>query len=405
MKKALIEKYRGSHKALGEYKFKANGVKINSTIPTDDLKSRYFATALIDGPKNLLELLCHFFKEARLTDIEFVSTRSFRQNQEAILVVLGLMDKTSITTQKLVTNYQMQNADWHDFAANFPEVLIRKLPNPGSADFEKCLATGITKFGAKLENILRIKSANTKKSRGSRNNKGPNNKAKGTKNPTYLKENESFWLAGLEKNKTPREYEPLADCKNLFGETDTDKRVKLVKVAARNKENTFNHNYKELLDTSVNPNSLEDYDKFVKSYGNEDTRRGKLTTTKTQMVEVRTKQPQFRRDVLKAYENSCCVTGYNEVSVLEAAHIKDFSSSRDNSVSNGLCLRADIHKLYDKGQIKIDENFIIQVDLSLMCTPYKRYDGQRIRLPKTNMRPSKINLKAKLDKFTSPPSV
>ena len=280
MKKAFIEKYRGSHKALGEHKFKANGVVINSTIPVDDLKNRYFAAALIDGPQNLLELLCHFFQEASLADIGFVSTRSFRQNQEAILVVLGLMDKTSITTQKLVNNYQMQNEDWHDFAANFPDGLIRKLPNPGSADFEKCLATGLSKFAVKLENIIRIKGASTKKSKGSKNNKGPNKKAKGPKNLTNLKANESMWLAGLEKKKTPREYIPFADVENLFCERDSDKRVKLDKVAGTNEESTFNHNYKELLDTSVNPNSLEDYDKFIRSYSNEDTRKRKQPTTR-----------------------------------------------------------------------------------------------------------------------------
>lgn len=64
-------------------------------------------------------------------------------------------------------------------------------------------------------------------------------------------------------------------------------------------------------------------------------------------------QGEFRKQLLKAYEYQCCITGYDAEMSLEAAHIISYNGSETNYVSNGLLLRADIHTLFDLHQISI----------------------------------------------------
>lgn len=53
------------------------------------------------------------------------------------------------------------------------------------------------------------------------------------------------------------------------------------------------------------------------------------------------------------------------IPVLDAAHIKPFSENGPNISQNGILLRTDIHTLYDKGYIAIDENYSIEVSKRL----------------------------------------
>jgi putative restriction endonuclease len=42
--------------------------------------------------------------------------------------------------------------------------------------------------------------------------------------------------------------------------------------------------------------------------------------------------------------------------VLEAAHIQPYSQGGAHRVENGLVLRTDIHRLFDKGYVTVDED-------------------------------------------------
>ena len=74
-----------------------------------------------------------------------------------------------------------------------------------------------------------------------------------------------------------------------------------------------------------------------------------LTTTKH-----RVGQGAFRTLVADAYHRRCAITGERTVPVLQAAHIKAFSSDGPNSVDNGIMLRSDMHALFDAGYITIE---------------------------------------------------
>ena len=97
-------------------------------------------------------------------------------------------------------------------------------------------------------------------------------------------------------------------------------------------------------------------------------------------------QGTFRRQILAAYGNRCAVTGERTVPVVEAAHIKDFSLRRRHEIENGVALRSDVHKLFDRGYVSIrpDNVFVVSRaladDFSNGKIYYERH-SQPIRLP------------------------
>ena len=73
------------------------------------------------------------------------------------------------------------------------------------------------------------------------------------------------------------------------------------------------------------------------------------------MHKPRLGQGIFRVQVLDAYDFGCAVTGEHSLPVLEAAHIKPYAKGGEHDVANGLSLRTDIHRLFDKGYVTVDE--------------------------------------------------
>ncbi len=99
-----------------------------------------------------------------------------------------------------------------------------------------------------------------------------------------------------------------------------------------------------------------------------------------QLERYRLGQSAFRLVVLDAYQTRCAVTGERVRPVLEAAHIRPFSQQGPNAVSNGLALRADIHKLFDLGYVTVDPEYRFRVSGRLRSEfnnglDYYRFDG------------------------------
>ena len=67
------------------------------------------------------------------------------------------------------------------------------------------------------------------------------------------------------------------------------------------------------------------------------------------VVRPRLGQGTFRVIVTDAYERRCAITGERTLPVLEAAHIKPYSSGGPHEPGNGLLLRSDLHTLFDQG--------------------------------------------------------
>ena len=76
---------------------------------------------------------------------------------------------------------------------------------------------------------------------------------------------------------------------------------------------------------------------------------------------VRLGQGAFRVLVTDAYTRRCSISGEKTLPVLEAAHIKPYALAGPHTISNGLLLRSDVHKLFDTGYLTITNNFKVEV--------------------------------------------
>ncbi len=100
----------------------------------------------------------------------------------------------------------------------------------------------------------------------------------------------------------------------------------------------------------------------------------------------RPRQARFRRDILEASGGKCVVTGVKLRDVLEAAHIKPVSDGGNDLVSNGFCMRTDIHTLFNTGHLRIHPSGAIQL------SDAARRESEYAALPDKIIIPSYINL-------------
>jgi putative restriction endonuclease len=80
-------------------------------------------------------------------------------------------------------------------------------------------------------------------------------------------------------------------------------------------------------------------------------------------------QQIFRRSILKAYGGKCAFSGIPIKETLEAVHIVPWSKCEKEfriHVGNGILLSSLHHKLFDKGLISINENYVISVSEKLL---------------------------------------
>jgi putative restriction endonuclease len=97
-------------------------------------------------------------------------------------------------------------------------------------------------------------------------------------------------------------------------------------------------------------------------------------------------QGAFRVLVTDVYERRCAVTGDHTLPVLEAAHIRPVSQGGEHQIQNGLLLRSDVHRLFDRGYVTVDPQLRFRVSGRLDAEwkngkIYYQLDGQQINLP------------------------
>ena len=89
----------------------------------------------------------------------------------------------------------------------------------------------------------------------------------------------------------------------------------------------------------------------------------------------------FRKNMLIAYHHRCAITNVDIVEALEAAHIIPVSENGTDQKDNGLCLRADIHQLFDSGHLRINPNGKILLSEAAARANNYRSLPDSIRLP------------------------
>lgn len=105
------------------------------------------------------------------------------------------------------------------------------------------------------------------------------------------------------------------------------------------------------------------------------------------LVRPRLGQGSFRIAVTDAYARACAVTGEHSLPVLDAAHIVPFHEGGEHAVRNGLLLRADLHRLFDRGYLTVTPQLHLEVSSRLRTEfrnghSYYPLQGRSIRLPR-----------------------
>lgn len=104
------------------------------------------------------------------------------------------------------------------------------------------------------------------------------------------------------------------------------------------------------------------------------------------LVVPRLGQGTFRLAVTAAYSKACAVTGEHSLPALEAAHIRPFARGGEHLVNNGILLRSDLHRLFDRGymtvtpELKIEVSRRLRLDYANGHTYYPMH-GNPIRKP------------------------
>ncbi len=79
-------------------------------------------------------------------------------------------------------------------------------------------------------------------------------------------------------------------------------------------------------------------------------------------VEIRTQQAEFRNAVFRACDGRCVVSGCTVPEALEAAHLHGRNwKEGHNSASDGVLLRRDIHALYDRGLLTVNDMGVVEL--------------------------------------------
>lgn len=97
-------------------------------------------------------------------------------------------------------------------------------------------------------------------------------------------------------------------------------------------------------------------------------------------------QGTFRLAVRDAYRGACAVTGEHSQPVLEAAHIRPYGQGGAHRIENGLFLRSDLHRLFDRGYVTVtpDHQFLVGERLRHEYNNGRTYyalSGSHIRVP------------------------
>lgn len=111
-------------------------------------------------------------------------------------------------------------------------------------------------------------------------------------------------------------------------------------------------------------------------------------TTPTQ-INARLGQNFFRKSVLSAYNEKCCITGLSVPSLLVASHIVPWSIDQSNRLNprNGLALSMLHDKAFDLGIITINEDMTVRVSQKdvinnkFFSSAIQSYNGKPIFLP------------------------
>ena len=111
----------------------------------------------------------------------------------------------------------------------------------------------------------------------------------------------------------------------------------------------------------------------------------------TYQIEVYNRGAIFRREVVRIYDGSCCVSGLRvsalfTITMVDACHIVPFAQSMDNSLTNGITLCPNLHRAFDRGLISVNDHYEVILSETFKENAQSEYsfskiEGKAISLP------------------------
>lgn len=113
---------------------------------------------------------------------------------------------------------------------------------------------------------------------------------------------------------------------------------------------------------------------------------------------VRLEQTEFKKNLLKLYDNKCIISNNDNEDELNACHIIPVSEDGDYSNNNGLILTRNLHATFDNFKWSINPDTMeIEINLNIKSGSIKEYINNNINII---MNPFiYLNLKWHYDKF------
>jgi hypothetical protein len=111
----------------------------------------------------------------------------------------------------------------------------------------------------------------------------------------------------------------------------------------------------------------------------------KMLPREIQEVIARPGASEFRTKVLNEYGNRCAISGFTSLEAIEVAHIIPYYGQDSDVVWNAIPLRTDLHRLFDRGLIRLNysipiKGYKVAVHHNIF-EDYKAFDGQALLLP------------------------
>jgi putative restriction endonuclease len=102
-------------------------------------------------------------------------------------------------------------------------------------------------------------------------------------------------------------------------------------------------------------------------------------------ISLRRGQARFRDRLIRRYGCVCQVSKCMFPELIEAAHVRPYCQTKDNSVDNGLLLRSDLHTLFDLALLAIHPTSVrVTLHPALSTAGYGLYDNVPLFLNDTN---------------------
>lgn len=181
----------------------------------------------------------------------------------------------------------------------------------------------------------------------------------------------------------------------LFNLLSEGENLKLFKTALleeyfpETKQRYFNrsgNSYLQAIETEILADDPEVYRRMIENL---------MATIPTEELEEEKfiRSGVFRDEVTKVYKSTCAISGFRidsteNISLIDACHIKPFSISNNDHITNGIALCPNLHRAFDRGLITISGTFKVKVsphfsEYNTSSYSIQQFKGKEIKLPDT----------------------